>query len=273
MRPQRKHTLSVVSFPPPLPLLIRTRFSENLLAAPDFQAVQLSIFTFHRFVIVSMMIAFFVTQISHHHWSKTASATVNCCAVTSFSRSVKHMESKIASRMPLDNWSPVRFSGDVVPKFPLGWCAGGRLFWRLSVETRSACCRPDFSTNLCHCSKPGSRSAPRTTSRASPLVLEIKKMLQILVHLVRHTEWSISSVTLNSCCRCVAAIGCFQFSAAVIACFSATCITPTKSLARNDQVLQLEPFLFPNWSGIKVLGSTNRTRDLVSTVLRGVVNS
>ena len=143
------------------------------------------------------MIAFFVTQISHHHWSKTASTTVNCCAVTSFSRSVKHMESKIASRMPLDNWSPVRFSGDVVPKFPLGWCARGRLFWRLSVETRSACCRPDFSTNLCHCSKPGSRSAPRTTSRASPLVLEIKKNVanfgpsrssHRMVHLVCHVK-------------------------------------------------------------------------------------
>ena len=40
-----------------------------------------------------------------------------------------------------------------------------------------------------------------------------------------------------------------------------------------DHFLQLGPFFFPNWSGIKVFGSTNRTRDLVSTILRRVLNS
>ena len=50
------------NFPPPLPL-IRTRFSETLLAAPDFQAVQFSIVTFHRFVTTGMIVAVFVTQI------------------------------------------------------------------------------------------------------------------------------------------------------------------------------------------------------------------
>ena len=42
------------------------------------------------------------------------------------------------------------------------------------------------AANLRHCSKPGSRSAPQTISRASPSVLEIKKFL---VHLVCHVEF------------------------------------------------------------------------------------
>ena len=57
-------------------------------------------------------------------WSKAASATVDdchdarphlcvvkkqcCCAVYSISRSVGHMERRVASRMSLGNWSPVR---------------------------------------------------------------------------------------------------------------------------------------------------------------------
>ena len=75
MRPQRKHSRSVLPFSPPSPL----RFSENLLAVPDFQAIQLSIVTFHRFVTSGMMVAVFVTQISHHHWSETAGTTVDDC--------------------------------------------------------------------------------------------------------------------------------------------------------------------------------------------------
>ena len=46
------------------------------------------------------------------------------------------------------------------------------------------------AASLRHCSKPGSRSVPRTISRASPSVLEIKKCCN---------SWSISFVTLNSC--------------------------------------------------------------------------
>ena len=52
--------------------------------------------------------------------------------------------------------------GNVVPKFPRpGWCARGRVFWRLSVGTRSACCRPDFSQLLMgHTEQPISAIAP-----------------------------------------------------------------------------------------------------------------
>ena len=41
---------------------IVTRFSEDFLAVPDFQAVQFFIFTFHRFVTAVMKVAIFVTQ-------------------------------------------------------------------------------------------------------------------------------------------------------------------------------------------------------------------
>ena len=111
------------------------------------------------------------------------------------------------------------------------------------------------AANLHHCSKPGTRSAPRTTSIASPSVPEIKKCCN---------SSSISFVTPKSCWRCVTAIGSFLFSAVFIACFSTACTTPTKSLAKYDHVLQLGPLFFPNRSGIKLFGSTNRVRDLVS---------
>ena len=54
-----------------------TRFSEDFLAVSDFQAQKFYIFTFHSFVNAGMMIAIFITQISHHHWSKTAGTTVD----------------------------------------------------------------------------------------------------------------------------------------------------------------------------------------------------
>ena len=38
-----------------------------------------------------------------------------------------------------------------------------------------------------HCSKPGSRSAPRITSTASPSVPD--QEMYFLIHLVRHTEF------------------------------------------------------------------------------------
>ena len=54
------------------------------------------------------------------------------------------------------------------------------------------------------------------------------------------------------------AVSCFLHSSSPV-----SCTTPTKSLAKYDQVLQLGPFFFPNRSGIKLFGSTNRMRDLV----------
>ena len=49
-----------------------------------------------------------------------------------------------------------------------------------------------------------------------------------------------------------------------IPCFRTVCTNPTKSLAKHDQVLQLGPVFLPNRSGIKLFGSTNLMRDLVS---------
>ena len=56
-----------------------TGFSEDFLAVPDFQAIQFSIFTFHRFVTSSIKVAIFITQSSHFHWSKTAGTAVDNC--------------------------------------------------------------------------------------------------------------------------------------------------------------------------------------------------
>ena len=39
-----------------------TRFSEDFLAVSDFQAVQFSIFTFHKFVTAGIMVAIFVKK-------------------------------------------------------------------------------------------------------------------------------------------------------------------------------------------------------------------
>ena len=50
---------------------IVTGFGENFLAVSDLQTVQFSIFAFHEFVPAGIMIAGFVVQISHHHWSRT----------------------------------------------------------------------------------------------------------------------------------------------------------------------------------------------------------
>ena len=141
---------------------------------------------------------------------------------------------------------------------------GGDRICRLSSRLLPAANGSYRAASRRHCSRPGSRSAPRTVSRASPSVLEIKKCC---------SSWSISFVTPKLCWRFVTAIGIFLFSAVFIACFSTPCTIPTKSLARYDQVLQLGPFFFPNRSGIKVFGSTNRIRDLVSTWPRRLLNS
>ena len=92
------------------------------------------------------------------------------------------------------------------------WAAfGGDKICLLSSRLLPATNGSYKAASLRHCFKPGSRSALRTISRASPSVLEIKKC---------SISWSISFVTPNSCCRCVTEIGCFWFSAAFIACFS-----------------------------------------------------
>ena len=68
----------------------------------------------------------------------------NVAVLSTLFPSLRHMESRVASRVSLGSWSPAR-SRDVqdFPRF--GWCVRGRLFWQLSVETRFACCRPDSS--------------------------------------------------------------------------------------------------------------------------------
>ena len=124
MRPQRKHSLSILPFPPPL----------DFLAVPDFQAVQFSIFTSHRFVTTSMKVAIFITQISHHPWSNTAGTVVEnchnvrffcpksgnkcCCAVNSFSRYVGHSERRIAQSHVFRQLVSSAFSMALFHNFP-----------------------------------------------------------------------------------------------------------------------------------------------------------
>ena len=54
-------------------------FGENLPAVSVLQTVQFSIIPFHEFVTTGMVVAVFIAQFSHHHWSKTAGATVDDC--------------------------------------------------------------------------------------------------------------------------------------------------------------------------------------------------
>ena len=129
----------------------------------------------------------------------------------------------------------------------------GNFRWRQDlpavVQTPASCQRvmqssqssPSFQTWFSFCSTDSLQSfsfGPRD-----------QEVLYFLIHLVRHTKVML-------------AIGIFLFSAVFIACFNTTCTMPTKSLAKYDLVLQLGPFFFPNRSGIKVFGSTNRICDL-----------
>ena len=84
---------------------------------------------------------------------------------------------------------------------------GGDRIYRLSSRLLPAAKGSYRAAGRRHCSRPGSRSAPRTVSRASPSVLEIKKCC---------SSWSISFVTPKSCWRFVTAIGIFLFSAVFI---------------------------------------------------------
>ena len=90
-----------------------------------------------------------------------------------------------------------------------------------------------------------------------------QEVLKFLIHLVRHIELMLQV--------------CHSDRLLLVLCglrrLLQRCTTPTKSLARYDNVLQLDPFFFPNRSGIKVFGFTNRIRNLVSTILRRALNS
>ena len=79
MRSQRKHSLSVLPFPPPsvLPLTESCRGLVNFLAVSDFQTAQFPNFAFNEFVAAGVVVAGLFVQVSHHHWSKTTSATVD----------------------------------------------------------------------------------------------------------------------------------------------------------------------------------------------------
>ena len=138
-----------------------TRFSEDFLANLELQAVQFSIFTFHRFVTAGMMVALFVTQISHNHWSQTAGTTADDCHDVSFhlhmfreqmllscpfffkvcgAHGQKNGESHVLKETGLQC-----VLGSVVQDFAQAWmvCA------RSSILAASAeCCRPDSSRLL-----------------------------------------------------------------------------------------------------------------------------
>ena len=130
---------------------------------------------------------------------------------------------------------------------------GGNKICQLSSKLRPAANGWYRAASHRHCSRPDSRSDPRVASSASPWVLEIKKCCNFWSFFDTPRSWRFDTE-----------IGCFLFSACFIVCFSAECTRPTKSLAKYDQVLQLGLLFFPNRSGIRRFGSTNRFRDLVS---------
>ena len=177
-----------------------TRFSEDSLSVPDFQAVQFSIFTFHRFVTNSMKVACFITQISHHHWSKTAVTAVDNCHNASFHFCIireqmllrcqlffqvcgAHCEKNSQLRVFKQLFS-CAFSMALFQNFPgldgvrevviLG-SFRRRQDLPAVVQTLLTTATGERAADLRLCSKPGSRSASRTISRASPSALENQK--------------------------------------------------------------------------------------------------
>ena len=167
------------------------------------------------------MIAIFIIQSPHHHWSKTAGKAVDN------SRSCGAHRGKTAKRMSLG----APFSMALFQKFPrLGWCARSRLFGRIATSElvngskTAANLSPVFQTGFSFNSSDKFQNCsfrPR-----------YHKMFQFLVLLVGHV--------CNECSRCATAIGCFLFSAAFVACLSATCTTPTKSRQTRPS--------FPTWA-------------------------
>ena len=101
-----------------------------------------------------------------------------------FSKSVVNIERRIADRMSSGNWSPVRCRCRC-SKISHAWMVctssisaafGGDRICLLSSGLLPAADGSWRAANLPHCSKHGSRSAPRTISGASPSVLEVKNI-------------------------------------------------------------------------------------------------
>ena len=97
-----------------------------------------------------------------------------------------HVERGIANRVSLGNWFPVR-SRCRCSRFSQAWIVcerssilttfGGDRICRLSSRLIPAAKGSYRAASRRHCSRPGSRSAPRTVSRASPSVLEIRSVV------------------------------------------------------------------------------------------------
>ena len=257
-----------------------TRFSEDVLAVPDFQAVQVSIFSFHRFVTTNKKVAVFVTQISHYHWSNEAGTAVDDCHNVSlhlctiwehmllgcqllFPRSMGHIERRIASRMSLGN-SHQCVSLCRCSKISQAWMVRESSSIWAAFGGDKICL---LSSRLLQAANGSWRAVIQLLGQFLDLLLPSSRSRNVAILGPSHSSHRIHAERVSQ--RSVAS----GFPAAFIACFSATCTTPMKSLARYDQVLQLGPFFFPNQSGIEVFGSANRTRDLVSTILRRAVNS
>ena len=163
-------------------------FGKNFLAASDLQMVQFSIFTFHGFVTTGMVVAVFITQVSHHHWSKTAGATVDDCYDVSlhlctvceqvllccqfFFKICRTHGEENSNSHGFGQLVSSAFSA-VVQGFPkLGWCVKFRLCWHLSVETRFACSRPDSSKlQMGHTRQPIFAIVPNDTSSSCSIEL------------------------------------------------------------------------------------------------------
>ena len=158
------------------------------------------------------------------------------------------MERRTASRMSLGNWSPL-CSRCRCPGFPkLGWCARDRLFRQLSVETRFACCRPNYSQLLMgHTKQPVFAFALLVQLHGQPPELLLQSLRSRNVATLDPSRSSHQSLQIRYGDRQLPAL----------------CILHRSPLP-SIQVLQLGPFFFPNRSGIKLFGSTSRTRDLIS---------
>ena len=213
---QRKHSLSALPFPSTvvlllvvscpdfgetfLPFLISKRYNPPSLLSMDssLPASQLLASSFKFPIIIGACVTMCALICT---WS----GNKTCCSVNSLSRTVGHMERRIASRMSFDNWSPVR-SRCCCSRFSHAWMAcerssllavfGGDKICLLSSKLLPAASESYRAASLRYCSKPGSRSAPQTTSIASPSVLEIKQCCN---------SSSISLVTPKSCWRFVTA--------------------------------------------------------------------
>ena len=156
-----------------------TRFSQDLLDVPDFQAIQFSIFTFPQIRHYQHDSSYLHHSKFYHHWSKTAGTAVDndhtsslhLCIIPEqlllrcqlFSKSVGHIERRRASRMSSGNWSPVRYRWRC-SKISQAWmvCArssilaafGGDKICLLSSRLLPAANGSQRAANFRHCSLP-----------------------------------------------------------------------------------------------------------------------